>query len=230
MVAANHPGYTSGNATPSSVLRAWEQPRDATFLLGEMLESRFKDYVDRSRIYAIGYSLGGYSALALAGARLDMHRYIEFCGSNEDVSCRYFKPAFSSLSDADFKNAAMDLKDERFTGIIALAPGFVESVTQESLSRIMVPTLIVGASLDKNVPPATHLLPWRENFSELMRYEEIPDAAHFSFMQICKPNGAAILAEEGAEFVCQDGNGSSRRDIHETLYTLIVDFLRPTTN
>ena len=57
--AADHPGYTSGNATPASVLRAWDQPLDAGFLAGEMFRSRFSEHIDRGKVFAVGYSLGG---------------------------------------------------------------------------------------------------------------------------------------------------------------------------
>ncbi|MFW5501172.1 MULTISPECIES: alpha/beta hydrolase family protein [unclassified Maridesulfovibrio] len=221
-VAANHPGYTSGNATAASVIRVWDQPKDATFMLGEILKSRFKSHIDQSRIVAVGYSLGGYSALALAGARLDMHRYLEFCASHDDKACRYFKPTFSKLDQAFYKNSAMDLQDTRFTAAVAIAPGFMESFTQKSLKAIAIPTLIIGASLDKNVPPKTHLLPQQVNFSKTTHYKEIADATHFSFMQVCKAGGIDILKEEDVAFVCMDGEKTLRRDLHQKLYNLII--------
>lgn len=226
--AANHPGYTSGDGDPASIIRAWEQPRDAGFLAGEMLQSKFKAYIDPSRVYAVGYSLGGYSCLALAGARMDLHRLVGFCGENQDRSCRYFSPAFSGLQDQDFIDAAQDLTDARFTAAVAIAPGFLESCTAESLGGIRIPVLIIGAGRDENIPPATHFRPRLKDLPPSVVYKEVPDAAHFSFMQLCKPGALEILAEEDAEFVCMD-HGGNRRDIHEELYRYIADFLPPGT-
>ena len=227
VAAANHPGYTTGEATPASILRPWDQPRDASFMLGALLRSRFAGHIDQARLYAVGYSLGGYSALALAGVRLDMRTYPDFCAAHDDASCSYFKPAFPGLDDAYFSSAAMDLKDTRFTGVVAIAPGFLESATRSSLGGVRTPALIVGAGHDANVPPATHLRSRRTDFSKRIRYEEIADATHFSFMQLCKPGGLEILAEDGEEFVCMDGGETSRMDVHDQLFKLIGSFLPP---
>lgn len=224
--AANHPGYTSGDATPASVIRAWDQPLDASFLARKMLRSRFKGDIDPAKVFAVGYSLGGYSALALAGARLDLRRYPAFCTENQDRSCRYFRPAFPGLTEKDFKAAARDLADTRFAAVVAIAPGFVEAFTPESLKSIAIPVLIIGGGKDQNIPPSTHFYPRLPEFPPNVFYREIPDASHFSFMQICKPGALKILAEEDAAFVCMD-HGSDRRAIHDRLYRLIVDFLQP---
>ncbi|WP_207264870.1 alpha/beta fold hydrolase [Desulfovibrio sp. Huiquan2017] len=224
--AANHPGYTSGDATPVSILRAWDQPLDAGFLVDEMLRSRFKDDIDPGRVFAVGYSLGGYSALALAGARLDLRRFIDFCAANQDGSCRYFRPVLTGLTDRDFSLAEQGLRDARFTKTVAIAPGFVESFTPQSLQGITIPVLIIGAGKDQNIPPSTHFYPRLPDLPSNIAYREIAQASHFSFMQICKPGALKILAEEDAQFVCMD-YGSDRRDIHERLYRYIADFMQP---
>jgi predicted dienelactone hydrolase len=226
--AADHPGYTSGDATPASVVRAWDQPLDAGVLADGMLGSRFGDNIDQSRLFAVGYSLGGYGVLALAGARLDLRRLIDFCAANRDRSCRYFRPVLPGLAERDFTEAARDLKDTRFAGAVAIAPGFIESCTPESLKGITIPVLIIGAGNDLNVPPPTHIYPRLPDFPPNVAYREVPHASHFSFMQLCKPGATDFLAEEGAAFVCED-HGGDRRAIHERAFRYIVDFLQPAT-
>ncbi|WP_319583219.1 alpha/beta fold hydrolase [uncultured Pseudodesulfovibrio sp.] len=227
--AADHPGYTSGDGDPASVIRAWDQPRDASFLAAEMVRSRFGEAVDPTRVFAVGYSLGGYSALALAGAKIDLHRYVEFCADNQDRSCRYFKPALTGLAERDFTLAAQELTDDRFSKVVAIAPGFVEACTPESLKRIAIPVLIVGGGKDQNIPPSTHFYPRLPEFPKNIFYREMPNASHFSFMQLCKPGALKILAEEDAEFVCMDF-GADRRAIHDKLYQYIVEFLQAQTD
>lgn len=39
VVSANHPGYTSGQASPGSVIKIWDQPKDVSFLIDNILES-----------------------------------------------------------------------------------------------------------------------------------------------------------------------------------------------
>lgn len=224
--AANHPGYTSGNATPATVLRMWDQPTDASFLLDQLLASKFGRNIDKKRIFVVGYSLGGYSAMALAGAELDMKQYVNYCLKNDDESCRYFKPAFAELTASFYKKSSGNHLDQRIAGCIAIAPGFVLSMTDKSLANIKIPTLVIGAESDKNIPPKTQLYPKVKSFSKAVHYKEIKDASHFSFMQLCKPNASVILAEEKAEFVCIDGAVKDRKAIHDELFRLITDFAK----
>ncbi len=60
-----------------------------------------------------------------------------------------------------------------------------------------------------------------------MKYHEIKDAGHFSFMQICTGSKKAnlILKEENALFVCKDGIKKSRKEIPDEVYNLVKTFL-----
>lgn len=226
VMAANHPDYTSGNSSPASVMKMWDQPKDISFLLDRVFSSDFSEYLDKDRINVIGYSLGGYSALALAGAVLDMKSYLSFCLENLDKACEYFSSTFPDFNDSFYENASKNHIDDRIMTSIAIAPGFVESMTDVSLANIDIPVLIIGAEHDKNIPPATHFEPKRRKFSETTEYQEINDASHFSFMQICRPKAIEILAEEGAEFVCKDGGTKSRQEIHKELYQMISKYIQ----
>lgn len=48
-------------------------------------------------------------------------------------------------------------------------------------------------------------------------YIVYPDAAYFSFMQLCKPGAIEMIEEEepGDGIVCQDGNDRSRDELHQ---------------
>ena len=55
----------------------------------------------------------------------------------------------------------------------------------------------------------------------------IDDAGHFSFLQLCKPGGIAILEKEepGDGMICLDGGGRGRAAIHQQVEKIVVDFL-----
>ncbi|WP_416397364.1 alpha/beta hydrolase family protein [Allohahella sp. A8] len=222
VVSANHPDYTTGQATPESVIRLWEQPRDVSFLISEILSSKFAFHIDKDNITVVGFSLGGYTALALAGARLDMSGYEKYCSLNTDVSCNYFQDAFEGLSQNDRLMISGDHRDKRVKRSVAIAPGFVPAILPGSLQDLSADTLVIGAELDQNVPPALQLKPHLNSDSTGLRYIEIDRASHFSFMQICKPDAIAILAEEKAEFVCQDAVNVDRKSIHQQLFEVVV--------
>lgn len=225
IIAANHPGYTSKDSNPKSVLRVWNQAKDVSFLITKALNSDFKNNIDKNNIFVLGFSLGGYTALALSGAKLDMSNYIEFCKKYNDKACEYFKEATSIIDKTYLKQASQDLKDTRIKKSIAITPGLVQSMTNESLKNITTPTLVIGAQYDHNVPVETVIKGKLKSFSKDITYHEIKDAAHFSFMQLCTNNAIPILKEENAEFVCMDGKLKKRQVIHKELKILVKNFI-----
>lgn len=230
VIAANHPGYTSKNSNPESLLRVWNQPKDVSYLIDYALKSEFKNYIDENKIYVLGFSLGGYTSLALSGAKLDMSKYEEFCKKYEDEACKYFKEVFSIINKQYLKNASQDLKDKRIKASIALAPGFVQNMTNESLRKIDIPTLIIGAQLDYSVPVETAIKSKMQHFSKTIKYYEIKDAGHFSFLQRCTSKAPFILEEENAQFICLDGKKKKRETIHQETTKLVKSFLKEVNN
>lgn len=225
-VATNHPGSTTGDATPASVIQMWNQPEDVSFLIDQLLQSDFAHYTDTGKIIVMGSSLGGYTALALSGAILDFERFLPFCMEHDDISIAYFKPALKGLDNEFYIKANQPHSDPRIDAAIALVPGFVEAMTKESLQNLKVPTLIIGASLDENVPPKTHFRPFIPTLTDNPKYIEISDATHFSFLQECKPGALEILAEENAEFACLEKGEKTREEIHKEVLKEIRTFLQ----
>lgn len=226
VVSANHPNYTSGEASPDKIIRMWDQPKDISFLIDKILSSSYSKYIDSNNITVIGYSLGGYTSLALAGVRLDIKRYIKFCRLSSDKSCQYFEKAFSSLTESDLSQSAMSYADSRVTRVVAIAPGFVPAMKADSLLNMPIPSLVVSAEFDENVPPKTQLEPYLMNKYKNVSYAKIEGASHFSFMQNCTPKAIPILAEEGAEFVCIEPKDRDRKLIHNELVQLLSEFTK----
>ncbi|MDF9401535.1 alpha/beta fold hydrolase [Vibrio sp. 1180_3] len=221
VVSANHPSYTTGQATPESVLRMWDQPRDVSFLVDQILSSDYAQYVDKDNITVIGYSLGGYTALALAGAKFDIKGYQEYCNQHNDTSCDYYSNAFNDLSLQERLMISGDYRDKRITNAVAIAPGYVPAILPKSLDTLSAKTLIVGAELDKTIPPNLQITPYINTSLSNLSYKEIKGASHFSFMQVCKPQAIEILAEEGAAFVCQETGNVDRSSIHQGLLEVL---------
>ncbi|HBH48802.1 MAG TPA: hypothetical protein DDX98_09185 [Bacteroidales bacterium] len=224
-VAANHPGSTTGDATPASVFRTWNQPLDISFLIDRMLASEFSQHIDTGKIIVIGSSLGGYTALALSGAKVKLEKYPDFCEKHSDEACNYFWPVFESLDQDFFEKTNQLYIDSRIKLSIALVPGFVEVMTRESLQNMDNPILIVGAEMDENLPPETHFLPYLDNLSATAKYHTVEGANHYSFLQQCKSGALEILAEEEAEFVCIEKGDRKREEIHEEVIEMVISFI-----
>ena len=73
MVAAvDHWGNTFDNKIAIDFVTPWERPQDISFVLTALLKDPlFGPEIDQNRIGAAGFSIGGYTVLALAGGRLD---------------------------------------------------------------------------------------------------------------------------------------------------------------
>jgi predicted dienelactone hydrolase len=91
VAAINHHGNTSAeeSPTPEGFMLWWERATDLTRVLDRLLsDSQFGRLVDARRVGAAGFSLGGYSVAAVAGARTSLAQWETFCRSvRRDATC-----------------------------------------------------------------------------------------------------------------------------------------------
>src|SRR4051812_4848761 len=70
VAAVDHWGNTYDNKIPIEFLKPWERPQDISFAITSLLrDTAFKTAIDEQRIGAAGFSYGGYTVVALAGAQ-----------------------------------------------------------------------------------------------------------------------------------------------------------------
>jgi predicted dienelactone hydrolase len=142
----------------------WERPRDLRYALEWAMNERA---VDGSRIAAVGYSLGGYSVAALAGARLNpdvlagvlkgaipVPPLPEYPTLVEDLRATYS----ADQLDAAVSGAGAEYRDPRVGRIVMLAPAVGQVVAQESLAEVRVPTLVLWGADDVVAAPADNAL------------------------------------------------------------------------
>jgi predicted dienelactone hydrolase len=226
-VAANHPASSyAGAPTNRRLLDIWEQPDDVRAMLDQLAATPWAARIAPERIAVVGYSLGGTSALLLAGARLDFAKVPTFCRTHEDLACTTFAPDFASFDAAFLEHANADHTDHRIKAAVAIAPGFTEAMTAESLKILAAPTLLIAAAHDQVLPPKTHVRPMLGNLRPPSGYHEIASAQHFSFLFVCNPGAVKLLADSHEEYLCQDQAGASRAQIHAEALDAIVRFLR----
>jgi len=74
LAGVNHHGNTALESyTVQGFVCAWERAMDLTAVLDQLLQDPFfASRIDPRRIGAAGFSLGGYTVLALAGGRIDL--------------------------------------------------------------------------------------------------------------------------------------------------------------
>ncbi len=228
VVAIDHPGTSTFNRDPDQRRQLWERPRDISRALDAVLKHpRIGSLIDQDRIYMAGHSLGGFTAVALAGGRVDPNQIDAFCTTHPtDTVCIAFKNWKVARTPEDRAALAADLSDARIRAFAVLDLGGTQSFSKQSLSVINRPLIVYGApdgqhlDLDVESRALAALLP-----QAMTAYHEPPKLSHFDFLGLCTENGLAILqAEEPEEaYVCAGGR-EERRAEHQKIVAEVAAF------
>lgn len=231
VAAPDHPGTTTFNRDKDQAAQLWERPHD----LSRVIDALSKDntlagQVEPKRIAAIGHSLGGWSVVALAGAKFDPQHLRKDCADHPSPRTCGLAEELGVYGGAEATQKLTTMPtDERVGAIVTLDLGLARGFTPDSLKAIHVPALIFGAGVDIGDLPARLESGYvAANMSaSTARYVEIPDAIHFSFMQICKAGTVEMIEAErpGDGIVCKDGGGRSREAMHREVADRIIAFL-----
>jgi predicted dienelactone hydrolase len=229
VAAINHPGTSSFDHSPTLAAQWWERPGDLSRLLDWLLtESALTPLIDQSSITAIGHSLGGWTVMALAGARFDREQLIQECHIKANPRVCGLMPELG-LDEVQIGEPKASLKDERISRVVSLDLGLARSLSRQSLRLLNTPVLILAAGVDIGNLPQQEESGFLAQYIPKQKHEYIvyPDATHFSFMQRCKPGAVELIEEEepGDGIVCKDGYGGSRMRLHSEMFQDIVRFL-----
>ena len=226
VAAPDHPGTTTFDRDPARAAMLWERPRD----LGRVIDAltarpEIAGEVDGQRIAAIGHSLGGWTVAALAGARFETARLAKDCEANTSPRACALTTELG-LSNTQLQHS---MADPRLKAFVSLDLGLARGLAPQSLAGISIPALVIAAGTDIGDMPAPlesgYLADHLPKASST--YVTIPDAMHFSFIQLCKPNAVVMIEEEtpGDGIVCKDGGNRSRAEIHRETAFLVSGFL-----
>ena len=188
VAALRHPGdnWQDRSLMETSPERYFdERPRQASRVIDAILaDPEWKDRIASDgqgpRVGALGHSAGGYTVLALAGARPDLSRMRQHCqaeASEDPIFCGIGR---SGTAMPPSPAAALSLKDERVRAVVALAPTGV-LLTAESLATVRSSTMIYEAELDHFLVPKFHA-EWVAKNLPAANLHRVPNAWHFAFM------------------------------------------------
>ncbi|MDZ8083415.1 MAG: alpha/beta hydrolase [Nostoc sp. DcaGUA01] len=166
-----------------------DRPLDVTYVLNQLekanqSDSRFKNRLNVQHVGVFGQSLGGYTALALAGAKINFEQLKQDCQLAELEKTWNMSLLLQCRAlELNINNSGKDysLRDERVKAAIAVNPITSSIFGQAGLNQIKTPVMIVSSS-DDTVAPALYeqILPfsWLANPQKYLVM--LVGATHFS--------------------------------------------------
>jgi len=199
--------------------KLWQRPRDISLTISLLIRDPFwGGLIDERRIGVAGHSQGGFTALWVAGAKINPEKYLAFQRGwrNNQMVPDYLRSELPL--DA---SPALDVHDERVKAAFAMAPGIVQAfgMDEAGLRQLKVPAYITVGAADTQAPPA-------ENGAFAARYAEraelhvIPGRVdHDIFVNECSETGRNEFPQ-----ACIDAPGVDRGSIHAQIGQAAVRF------
>ena len=233
VAAVDHWGNTYDNKIAIDFVTPWERPQDISFVLtGLLKDAKFAPVIDPDRIGMAGFSIGGFTTIALAGGKLNykaLDDYSNTPGGKQEMAL----PEFPGLADflrnggdkdaaASYKNSPKVLKDRRIKAFFAICPaigqGFISKSQFKDLDK---PLYIVEVESDSITPYKTNA----QHYHQLIpasNYLLIKGKAnHYVFL-----SEAAEPVKKEAPIYFMDDPSVNRRQVHEQVGNLAVGFFK----
>lgn len=227
IAAVDHYGNTYTNPIPKEFVTVWQRPLDISFVLSKLLlEKEFEGKIDESKIYAAGFSLGGYTAITLVGAKIDLDNLIRFIHTPQGFKEANIPemPGLINLFDQDSIKLsftrAPNLKDPRIKAIFVMAPALGQGFSsKDQMKDVDIPVFIVGVQSDSIAPISTNALHYKELLPKAEWFLIKGNAGHYVFL-----NDGNEEMKQAAPIFFKDPNKVDRYKIHLQMINKAASF------
>ena len=217
------PTHPRGKGNDVSGVDVWVgRPKQVSRVIDTVLEDgALRPHIERERIGVVGHSNGGYTALAVAGAKPSPSAVAAHCREHPDDA------NFCAFGGAATREATRegghlpDLRDRRVRSIVVMAPN-AAPFTDDALAEVTVPVLVYAAENDDLTRVRYHA----ERLARALPQAEcvvVKGAGHFSFVASF-PMALKIVAGAAA----RDPDGFDRDALHEVMNREIVGYFNRT--
>lgn len=217
VASVEHHGDSWISFNPAISLRFWERAKDISFALTEILkEPSLNQQIDSEQVGFVGYSLGGMTGLALAGAQA---KNVKTVVEMQQARYKQIDPHFASQTD--FTEGHKNYTDPRIKAMVLLSPAsFV--YPESSLKQIKLPIAIVASEGDE-------VLPFKEHAMRIIKHL-IPakvkmlkkTASHYVFLNYVSKQGHRFMGEE----IRTEAINTDRAEVHQEVGSFTVDFFK----
>ena len=176
-------------------------------------DREFAGLMDTEHIAVVGHSYGGYTALAMAGARIDIDGMESLCATAEETNdpnawlCGMVLPYVADMAElAGFDEMPEGLwpswGDDRVDAIVSMA-GDAYFFNEAGLSEITIPVMAMGGTADTGTPYAWGTQPTYEYVSSPTKVRAaFEDAEHMIFGATCE--ALPFFTDIGFDAYCSD--------------------------
>lgn len=138
-----------------------DRPQDVSFMLDQLAILNQQDgalagKLNTEQVSVIGHSLGGYTALALAGGELHLKELRQYCKERSPIGR---SPAdWFQCAASDLPGDKIQMRDRRVVQVMALNAVTGRLFGKNGLSQVAVPTLLLTGTEDAITPTLDHQL------------------------------------------------------------------------
>ena len=228
VAAVDHWGNTFDNAIAIEFVKPWERPIDISFSLNMLLDyPEINSIIDNNKIGVIGFSYGGYTALALAGAELDYELLLQFYNTPEGKLEINSIPEFPNLWK-ELQNPKLikmmqnipNVQDKRIKAVFAISPGTARGFNERrQFKNVEIPVFITGSAAD-NITP---VISYARKYHNL-----IPHSEYYEFGGMV---GHYVMLAEASDHIkkqnpipFKDHPSVDRHEVHIKVSELVVSF------
>lgn len=235
VAAIHHPGTSHFFRDPIHRKKLWQRAEDISRVIDYVTtEYKFANLINQDQIFMAGHSLGGFTAMLLAGARYDSDVFQQFCIQDpNELVCSLFSTWNIAQTESDRISMEQDWSDNRIRAFAIFDLGGTQSLSRESLAAIEQPLLIFGApvgemKLNLDIESrylVDHLSP------ETTIYIEPERLGHFDFLAVCTEQALELLREVEPDdlYVCENGR-EPRQQIHQFITEHLLVFFSNQTD
>ena len=224
----NPPALPAGQATQAVVDEFWLRPADLSTAITALTEQMpWSHNIAADRIGAVGFFLGGYTTLALAGARVDNAGFIDACkGEQQRFDCAWFEKGGVDLHQFDSEQLGQSYLEPRLTTAVVIDPEWTHIFSPVSLAAVELPVDLFNTGPWASAESPLNASALADTLST-SHYTTIEPAGKYSSFAECKPKGVFILKEEGADAsLCDDGpENPARAETHQRIVNEILSVL-----
>ena len=227
VAAVDHWGNTFDNKIGIEFAKPWERPQDISFVLTSLLNNpEFKTVINPDKIGAAGFSFGGYTVIALAGATLDFDALRNYFKARpNELNVPEFPTLSKYLDDSTLLASAKTyppLKDKRIRAFLSISPGLgVGFIHKEQMKDITGAVFIIGSQSDSITPVKTNAFHFHELIKGSEYYVNKGKTGHYVML----PEAIDDVKKE-VPAIFTDHASVNRHQIHRDVDSLAIKFFR----